>query len=487
MPEVAQAHKLQQQGKHAAAHEAIQRVVDTVGAVPDAAFQQVGLELQCHAALLSGGLPRIQSAAAKYTRLCDALDVSARPRAFLRARNLSALLLLRAGAHADALDLLQSAAERVDSASVDARVRVDASYAVLRQLLTVQLAAAAMTRKVFSHCAALDELAAASAVAGSSSCSPHPHEGARNDDGEAAKAKHSLGMMNVVGAALATVRQLAVLHADRAALAAAAATAASSSASTAAVPAPAPRHLVGARAHIVACTALPLGSALQAIHHLHLGEAHALQGGGSSLSQTRDAFKLAVDFGELSPGLPYAAAAPLRALARLFEGSDFSTAEALHTANADNMAAWHALDPKRGTWQQLTAAAAATTMATTTNSPSPSTTAAGHPRPLVSATSVAEEYLRSVRARAGLVGRLEWNGKKRDREAHALLAELDSILARFPELKAAASAAAALDTTDGKDRSGGSDSVPGSRRSEVADVSVLPSWHFDICRSVLFD
>jgi hypothetical protein len=391
MPEARAAAAFQREGKHRAAVEALARVVDVMRAVPDPAFQQVGLELLCRAALLRGDLSRVSNELVAYVAVAtgpisasaSSSTAIARPVALLRASNLAALLLIRQGRHIDALSLLQKT-----EAAVDAWARADGSgggassqshsFGALRMLLRVQRDAAAMAQGVVEPAVRKLRQMVVDGSAGSSTSSSSPT------------------------IAEATVQQLAILHLRRgelhlrsqqllAAPAAGTPTAATDATATVemmaisgltgsavAVEVPAVKAAVAAAR--AACAALPLGHLLDAIHRVQLAE--AMRGPGRAVDI--DALlTTAVELGEAAPGTPYTATAPLRALAHVFEGTgDFTTAEAILTGNADNVAAWMQRNTKLGTWSTLL--------------PPPPPAPSGPV--VVSDISVAEECLRSIRS-----------------------------------------------------------------------------------------
>lgn len=74
------------------------------------------------------------------------------------------------------------------------------------------------------------------------------------------------------------------------------------------------------------------------------------------------------------------------------------------------------------------------------------------------------------RSRAHLVGRLNWNEQSRAPEAQQLLTTAKDVAAKYPEIEASFKA------TEGSPQAG-----------DVDHVELVPSWHFDVCTSVLFD
>ena len=86
------------------------------------------------------------------------------------------------------------------------------------------------------------------------------------------------------------------------------------------------------------------------------------------------------------------------------------------------------------------------------------------------------------RSRASLIEQLEWNGKKRTQEADQLKVAADVVAKEYPEILPSFKRHISL--TEERSTSGSEGPPSGG---EMADLRVLPSWHFDICLSLLFD
>ena len=366
MPEAQAFEAAQRRGSHAEAVQSVARVAEIMASMPDPSFQHVGAELECRADFLRGQLFRASKNTRQSTALTSRLHEGgdengsgpSRPVAALRFTNLAALLLLREGNHRDALALLKKA-KRTSGAWLDSdpSLAQNEGFKALRHLLTIQLAVSAMTQGIFDT--SWTSLSFTSQFA----------EG------------------NVV---MSTLSQIALLHQRRCQIHEWIASGSSSP--------PLEVGLVGSKGEHAsidldavataaeeansACRGLPHGPALEALHLLQLADVQSLLNApAQDIDQTLSSATAA---GEAGPnGIPSAAAAPLRSLARLFEtaSGDITTAEALHTANADNIGAWYKRDVRCGTWTTLQGVDAADNDAVAV---------------CVSDSSIAEEYMRNL-------------------------------------------------------------------------------------------